>query len=58
MPPVSEAQRRLMWAAASKKGGVDGVPQSVGKDFSSADKGGKLPKRKKSKLYDHPSFNR
>jgi hypothetical protein len=47
-----------MWAAASKKGGVDGVPQSVGKDFSSADKGGKLPKRKKSKLYDHPSFNR
>ena len=41
-----------MWAAASKKGGVDGVPQSVGKEFAKADKGGKLPK-KKSKLYDH-----
>ena len=58
MPPVSEAQRRLMWAAASKKGGVGGVSQSVGKDFAAADKGGKLPaKKKKSKgeaLYDHP----
>ena len=57
MPPVSEAQRRLMWAAASKKGGVGGVSQSVGKKFAEADKGGKLPKRKKSKgadLYTHP----
>ena len=57
MPPVSEAQRRLMWAAASKKGGVDGVPQSVGKDFASADPGGKLPPKKKksrgSVLYDN-----
>ncbi len=55
MPPVSEAQRRLMWAAASKKGGVGGVPQSVGKDFAAADPGGKLPKRKKRRevLYDH-----
>lgn len=54
MPPRSEAQRRLMWAAASKKGGVDGVPQSVGKDFAEADKGGKLPekvKTKREKLY-------
>ena len=58
MPPVSEAQRKLMWAAASKKGGVDGVPQSVGKEFASADKGGKVPKRKKSILYDHPSSSR
>ena len=56
MPPVSEAQRRLMWAAASKKGGAGGVSQSVGKEFASADPGGKLPARKKpkSKMYDHP----
>jgi len=33
-----------MAAAASKKGGVKGVPQSVGKEFIDADKGGKLPK--------------
>lgn len=52
MPPVSQAQRRLMYAAASKKGGVDGVPQSVGKEFTDADKPGKLPARKKSPLYD------
>jgi hypothetical protein len=60
MPPVSEAQRRLMFAAASKKGGVDGVPQSVGKEFAGADKGGKLPKRKskRSTLYDHPRSSR
>ena len=55
MPSVSEAQRRLMFAAAGKKGGVDGVPQSVGKDFANADPGGKLPAKKKSRgsvLYD------
>ena len=55
MPPVSEAQRRLMWAAANKKGGVGGVPQSVGKEFAKADPGGKLPKKKKSKMYSHAS---
>ena len=49
MPAVSEAQRRLMWAAAGTKGGVDGVPQSVGKEFSKADKGGKLPERVRKK---------
>lgn len=49
MPPVSQAQRRLMWAAASKKGGAGGVPQSVGKEFAAADKPGKLPAKKKSK---------
>ena len=45
-----------MWAAAGKKGGVDGVPQSVGKDFAAADPGGKLPKKKTKgeTLYDHP----
>lgn len=46
MPPVSQAQRRLMYAAASKRGGVDGVPQSVGKEFTAADKPGKLPEKK------------
>ena len=49
MPPVSQQQRRLMWAAASRKGGVGGVPQSVGREFAEADPGGKLPKRVKSK---------
>ncbi len=49
MPPRSEAQRRLMWAAASKKGGVGGVSQAVGKEFAAADKGGKLPERAKKK---------
>lgn len=46
MPPVSTAQRRLMYAAASKKGGADGVSQKVAKEFVSADKPGKLPERK------------
>jgi len=57
MPAVSEAQRRLMFAAASKKGGAGGVPQSVGKEFAAADKGGKLPEKKKEgrKMYNHPS---
>lgn len=45
MPPVSEAQRRLMEAAAHKKGGFGGVPQSVGKEFAAADRGGKLPEK-------------
>ncbi len=43
MPAVSQAQRRLMFAAAAKPGGVGGVPQSVGQDFANADQGGKLP---------------
>lgn len=47
MPPVSQAQRRLMWAAAGKKGGVGGVPQGVGEEFAKADPGGKLPEHKK-----------
>lgn len=56
MPAVSEAQRRLMFAAASKKGGAGGVPQSVGKEFAAADAGGKLPEKKKSKsLYREKS---
>ena len=46
MPPVSQAQRKLMWAAANTKGGVAGVPQSVGQDFAAADEPGKLPEHK------------
>ena len=46
MPAVSEAQRRLMFAAANKPGGAGGVPQSVGKEFADSDKGGKLPEKK------------
>lgn len=51
MPPVSQAQRRLMYAAAAKKGGVDGVSQSVAKEFVASDKPGKLPERKKRLNY-------
>ncbi len=51
MPAVSEAQRRLMFAAASKKGGAGGVSQAVGKEFAEADKGGKLPERKADRRY-------
>lgn len=35
-----------MHAAASRKGGAGGVPQSVGREFSQADKPGKLPEHK------------
>ena len=51
MPIRSQAQRRLMYSAASKEGGVGGVSQSVAKDFVDADKPGKLPERKGAKLY-------
>lgn len=49
MPPRSEAQRRLMFAAAHKKGGIGGVPQAVGKEFAEADPGGKLPDKRTKK---------
>lgn len=55
MPPVSQAQRRLMYAAASTKGGAAGVSQKVAKEFVAADKPGKLPERKKRISY--PSMN-
>lgn len=48
MPPRSEAQRRAMRAAAAGKSTL-GIPKKVGKEFSAADKGGKLPARKTSK---------
>lgn len=45
MPPVSEKQRRAMGAAMSGHSTL-GIPQSVGKEFIAADKGGKLPASK------------
>lgn len=42
MPPKSEAQRKAMHAAAAGKSTI-GIPKKVGKEFSSADKPGKLP---------------
>lgn len=54
MPPVSEAQRKAMHAAASGNSTV-GIPKAVGKEFADSDKGGKLPEHKKSRrevLYD------
>jgi hypothetical protein len=53
MPPVSEKQRRAMAASAKGKSTI-GIPKSVGKEFLAADKGGKLPERKRSPLHDHP----
>lgn len=48
MPPTSEAQRRAMRAAAAGKSKL-GIPRKVGREFSAADKGGKLPPRKRGK---------
>ena len=47
MPSKSQAQARLMAAAAHTPGGYGGVPQSVGKDFNAADTGRKLSKLSK-----------
>jgi len=47
MPPVSEAQRRAMYAAKAGHSTL-GIPQSVGAEFAAADTGGKLPARKRS----------
>lgn len=52
MPPVSEKQRRAMYAAKAGKSTL-GIPKSVGKEFIAADKGGKLPERKPNPLHDH-----
>lgn len=48
MPPVSEAQRRFMHAAAASPAAAKraGIKQSVAKEFAAADKPGKLPARK------------
>ena len=46
MPPVSEVQRRAMYAAKAGKSNI-GIPQKVGAEFVAADKPGKLPMRAK-----------
>lgn len=46
-PPVSQAQRAAMGAAASGNSTL-GIPKKVGKEFIDADKGGKLPETKKA----------
>lgn len=50
MPPVSERQRKAMYAAAAGKSTL-GIPKKVGKEFAGADPGGKLPERKRKSLY-------
>lgn len=42
MPPVSQAQRKAMFAAKAGNSTL-GIPQSVGADFANADPGGALP---------------
>lgn len=50
VPSTSKKQAKLMAAAAHTKGGYGGVPQKVGKEFNSADKGtGILRKGSKKK---------
>lgn len=48
MPLVSQAQRAAMHAAAEGKSTI-GIPKAVGKEFSDADQGGKLPARKSAR---------
>ena len=58
MPPVSEAQRKAMFAAAAGKSTL-GIPKKVGKEFAAADEGGKLPqKAKRDYAKGGPIFNR
>lgn len=45
-PPVSEAQRRAMEAAAHGNSNI-GIPEKVGAEFAKADPGGKLPETAK-----------
>lgn len=56
MPPVSQAQRKAMFAAKAGKSTL-GIPKKVGADFAAADPGGKLPeyKKPKKKGYDRSS---
>ena len=49
MPPVSQAQRGAMYAAAAGKSTL-GIPKKVGAEFVAADKPGKLPEKKKPNL--------
>lgn len=48
MPPVSQAQRRLMHAAAADPAVAKktGVPSAVAEEFADSDEPGKLPEKK------------
>jgi hypothetical protein len=46
-PPVSEAQRKAMWAAKSGNSTL-GIPKSVGAEFAKSDPGGHLPAKAKA----------
>jgi len=46
MPPVSQQQRKAMFAAAEGRSSL-GIPKKVGQEFVNADRGGKLPARKR-----------
>ena len=48
MPPVSQAQRKAMWAAKAGHSTL-GIPQKVGAEFADADPGGKLPTNAKKR---------
>ena len=56
MPPVSENQRKAMFAAAAGKSTL-GIPQKVGAEFAAADPGGKLPQKKKPGAKLQKAFN-
>ncbi len=53
MPTRSEAQAKLMRAAAHTKGGYGGVPQSVGKEFVKAGEAKKKPSKVKKRYGDN-----
>ena len=48
MPPVSQAQRKAMFAAKAGHSTL-GIPQKVGAEFADADPGGKLPAKAKKR---------
>jgi hypothetical protein len=56
-PPVSQAQRAAMHAAAQGHSTI-GIPKSVGKEFSNADPGGKLPEHKAKDCMDFKGTSR
>lgn len=56
-PPVSEAQRKAMFAAKEGKSSL-GIPQSVGVKFANADPGGKLPAKAGDSLKKQTALRR
>lgn len=62
MPSTTPAQKKLMAISANTPGGYGGVPQSVGQEFHSKDRGkyGALTKagKQKAKAKSVPRFGR